>query len=149
MAQTQPHTPQKATRPGSTKSMEKSPSWAHGHFYWNELMTHDVEGTKVFYTKTLGWTFDPMPMDHGTYWVIKVGGDMVGGLFDKSGPNFQGMPDQWISYIAVDDIEARFKKAVAAGAKVMREPFDIKGVGRAAFLREPNGAPICWITPKM
>ena len=50
-------------------------------------------------------------------------------------------------YLAVDDVDARVKKAIAAGAKLMRPIFDVKGVGRIAILTEPGGAGIGWITP--
>ena len=52
-----------------------------------------------------------------------------------------------MSYLAVDDVDARVKKATAAGAKLMRPIFDIPGVGRIAILTEPGGAGIGWITP--
>lgn len=39
--------------------------WAHGTFYWNELMTRDVERAKRFYGDTIGWRFDPMQMPDG------------------------------------------------------------------------------------
>ena len=42
--------------------------WSHGSFYWNELMTRDVEQTKKFYGSSIGWAFDAMPMPNGTYW---------------------------------------------------------------------------------
>ena len=29
--------------------------WTHGNFYWNELMTRDVEKAKKFYGDTIGW----------------------------------------------------------------------------------------------
>ena len=48
--------------------------WSHGNFYWNELMTRDVEKAKRFYGGSVGWTFDAMPMDGDTYWVAKMGG---------------------------------------------------------------------------
>ena len=38
-------------------------------------------------------------------------------------------------------------KAVKAGAKVMKQPFDVPGVGRIAILLESGGAGIGWITP--
>ena len=53
----------------------------HGTFHWNELNTRDTEKAKRFYRETLGWTFDDMPMDFGTYWVAKAGDKIVGGLF--------------------------------------------------------------------
>jgi predicted enzyme related to lactoylglutathione lyase len=82
-----------------------------------------------------------------TYWVAKMGDQPVGGLFDITGPDYKDVPESWMSYIAVDDVDARLKKAVAAGAKVMKQPFDVPGVGRIAVLLEPGGAGVGWITP--
>jgi len=119
----------------------------HGSFHWNELVTRDVEKAKKFYGSTIGWTFDGMPMPDGTYWVAKMGDKPVGGLFPIAGPQWDGVPEHWLPYLAVDDVDARVKKAVAAGAKLMRPAFDIPGVGRIAILTEPGGAGIGWITP--
>jgi hypothetical protein len=121
--------------------------WTHGNFYWNELMTRDAEKAKKFYGDTIGWTFDAMPMPNGTYWVAKLDGKPVGGIFPLDGTEFKGVPEQWMSYLAVDDVDARVKKAAAAGAKVMRGPFDVPNVGRIAMLLEPGGAGIGWMTP--
>jgi predicted enzyme related to lactoylglutathione lyase len=120
----------------------------HGTFYWNELLARNIEGAKKFYSDTLGWSYDAMPMPGGaTYWVAKMGDQPVGGLFDIAGPDYKDMPESWMSYIAVDNVDARLKKAVAAGAKVMKEPFDVPGVGRIAVLLEPGGAGVGWMTP--
>jgi uncharacterized protein len=121
--------------------------WSHGNFYWNELMAHDVERAKTFYSATIGWTFEAMPMPNGTYWVAKMGDKPVGGIFPMMGPEFSSMQEGWASYLAVDDVDARLRTAIAAGAKTMREPFDVPGVGRIAILQEPGGAMIYWITP--
>jgi len=121
--------------------------WSHGHFYWNELMTRDAEKMKKFYADTIGWSFDGMQMPDGTYWVAKMGEQPVGGLFPLAGPQFAGAPEGWMSYLAVDDVDARVKKAEKAGAKLMRPIFDVPGVGRIAILTEPGGAGIGWMTP--
>ena len=122
---------------------------SHGTFYWNELMTRDVEGAKTFYAGTLGWSFDAMPMPGGggTYWVAKMGEEPVGGILDISAPEFGPVPESWMAYIAVDDVDARVKKAVQAGAKLMKPAFDIPGIGRIAILTQPDGAGIGWMTP--
>jgi predicted enzyme related to lactoylglutathione lyase len=83
----------------------------------------------------------------GAYWIAKAGGESVGGLFDISGPDYKGVPESWMSYIAVDDVDERVKKATKAGAKVMKPAFDVPGVGRIAMLLEPGGAGIGWMTP--
>ncbi len=93
---------------------------AHGHFHWNELMTRDLEKAKKFYGSTIGWTFEGMPMPTGTYWVAMMGGKPVGGMFALSSPQFDGVPESWMAYLAVDDVDARVAKATAAGAKLMR-----------------------------
>lgn len=152
MAQTKAHakkTPSAAPPAGKAKvHAAPPPRPAHGAFIWNELMTHDPEAAKAFYSKSIGWHYEPMPMaDGSTYWIIKMGDHMAGGIFHMTGPHFEKMPDQWVSYIGVDDVDARVKKAVAAGARVMREPFDVPKVGRIAYLHQPGGAVICWMTP--
>jgi uncharacterized protein len=120
---------------------------SHGTFYWNELMTRDPEKAKRFYSAAIGWTFDAMSMPFGTYWVAKMNGTPVAGIFPMSGSEFDEVDENWIPYLAVDDVDARLKKATAAGAKAIREPFEIPEVGRIAIVQEPGGAVLAWITP--
>ncbi|WP_421725537.1 VOC family protein [Bauldia sp.] len=120
---------------------------AHGAFHWNELMTRDSAKAKDFYGKTLGWTFEDMPMPEMVYTVIRSGDETVGGMFEMSGPGFDGMPDHWMSYIAVDDIDKRVQALKDAGGTVMREPWDVEGVGRIALVADPGGAAQGWMTP--
>jgi uncharacterized protein len=122
-------------------------SWSHGEFYWNELMTHEVEAAKHFYEKAIGWRFEPMAIPNGTYWVAYRGDDPMGGVFEMKGPDFQGVPEHWMPYVAVDDVDARLKQAKAAGAETRRGPFDVPGVGRIAILRAPGGAMVGFMTP--
>lgn len=123
-------------------------AWSHGTFYWNELLTADPERVKRFYGETIGWTFNAMPMrDGATYWVAMMDGNPVAGIFPTNRPEYQGLPEAWMSYLAVDDVDARAKKAVDAGAKLMRPIFDVPNVGRIAILTEPGGAGVGWMTP--
>ena len=121
---------------------------SHGKFCWNELMTRNVAGAKKFYSDAMGWSFDAMPMGGGmTYWIAKMGDEPVAGIFDISSPEYEDVPERWMPYIAVDDVDARVKKAVKAGAKVMKPAFDVPGVGRIVILTEPGGAGVGWMTP--
>jgi hypothetical protein len=121
---------------------------SHGHFHWNELTTRDAERAKRFYQDTIGWSFEGMPMPQGgTYWVASIGGTPVAGLFPTDGPGCEAIPEGWLPYLAVDDVDARVQKALAAGAKLMRPIFDVPNVGRIALLTEPGGAGIGWMTP--
>jgi predicted enzyme related to lactoylglutathione lyase len=79
--------------------------------------------------------------------VAKQDDKPVGGIFTLSGPDFANVPESWMSYLAVDDVDARVRKATAAGAQLMRPVFDVPGVGRIAILTEPGGAGVGWMTP--
>ena len=126
----------------------QSAAWSHGNFYWNELRTRDAERAKRFYETTIGWTFEPMPMDGGaTYWVAKLGDKPVAGLFPLKSPQYDDVPESWMSFLAVDDVDKRVAKALKAGAKLVMPVFDVPNVGRIAMLREPGGAGIGWMTP--
>jgi uncharacterized protein len=121
---------------------------AHGHFHWNELLARNIEGAKDFYAKAIGWSYQPMAMaDGATYWLAMLDGQPVAGMFPIDRPEFDGMPECWMSYLAVDDVDARVNKALAAGAKLMKPIFDVPGVGRIAVLTEPGGAGVGWMTP--
>lgn len=118
----------------------------HGQFYWNELITPEVEKAKAFYAQTLGWTYETMPMPAGEYVLARQGENMAGGIM-KTPPDMGGAPSQWYAYIAVDDVDARVAAATKAGATLLQPVFDVEGVGRIAMLKDPAGAVIGWITP--
>jgi hypothetical protein len=127
---------------------KQAATWSHGRFYWNERLTRDVEGVKRFYSETIGWTFERMSTpDNKPYWIARIADHAVAGVFDTSGPELAGVPEAWMAYLAVDDVDARVKKATAAGATLMRPIFDVPHVGRIAILTEPGGAGIGWMTP--
>ena len=121
---------------------------SHGHFQWNELRTRNAERAKKFYSETIGWTFEASKTPDGaTYWVAQMNGHPVAGLFSLDDPRFDGVHESWISFLAVDNVDARVTKATAAGAKLVMPIFDVPEVGRIAMLLEPSGAGIGWMTP--
>lgn len=138
-----------ASKSGATKSTAKQlRPWSHGEFYWNELRTRDAERAKAFYAESVGWSFEPSSTPDGdTYWVATLHGKPVAGLFPLDSPRFDGVPESWISFLAVDDVDARVAKALEAGARLVMPMCDIPGVGRIAMLQEPSGAGVGWITP--
>jgi len=52
-------------------------------------MTRDVEGAKAFYGEMVGWRFEAMPVEGGTYWVCQDGEEPVGGILDISAARFE------------------------------------------------------------
>ena len=119
-----------------------------GTFHWNELMTSDAEAAKDYYGQTVGWSFDAMPMEQGgTYWICMSGDKPCGGIMDMPDAAPDGTPPHWFTYLAVDGLEARIDKAKAMGGTVLRDPFEVPGIGTIAIMQDPQGARMGWITP--
>jgi predicted enzyme related to lactoylglutathione lyase len=110
-----------------------------GAVTWNELLTSDADSAAQFYSKALGVEIEKMPMPGMEYTLIKVDGNMVAGIMNKT-PEMGPVPSHWAVYFAVDDTDAMVKKAESLGAKVMVPPQDIPEVGRFAVLQDPQGA---------
>jgi len=122
----------------------------HGHVLWTELNTHHVEAAKAFYGAAFGWTFEAMPIaDGSTYLLAKpVGAETpVAGIFEMSDPAFEGMPDHWLSYFGVADIDAALARVPALGGQILRPAWDIPDVGRIAIVRGATGAGEGWMMP--
>jgi len=52
----------------------------------------------------------------------------------------QGVPPNWLSYISVTNADEATEKAKAAGATILKEPFDVMTVGRMSVVQDPTGA---------
>ena len=132
----------------SKPAQDMSPPWAHGTFCWNELRTRDAQAAMTFYRESIGWTFERTATPDGMdYWLAMESGKPVAGLFQLTSAQFDCVPESWMSFLAVDDVDARVAKAEKAGAKLMMPTFDVPNVGRIAMLLEPSGAGIGWMTP--
>ena len=121
-------------------------TFGDGVFVWDELATSDVEAAKSFYREVFGWTTADMDMGGGfTYTLFK----RAGGEADAGGAMPLGdIPaPRWMPYIAPDDIDATAAKAKQLGATILREPWDIEGVGRLAIVQDPTGAVFGLIKP--
>ena len=80
----------------------------------------------------------------GDYRLLVADGRPVAGM---TGPRAgsatwpSGGPEgHWVPYFGTDDVEAAVERATSGGGTVLVEPVDIPGWGRAAVLRDPDGA---------
>ena len=123
--------------------MTDAKRWSRGEFCWYELGTTDVAGAKRFYGGMFGWGHEDVPMgEAGTYSIWKREGQPLGGLYKLEGPMFAGAPPHWMAYVAVDAVDADADRAKSLGGQVIMGPHDVPGVGRMAFVRDPQGAVI-------
>ncbi|MBA4747311.1 MAG: VOC family protein [Sphingopyxis sp.] len=113
----------------------------HGDFIWYELMTPDAEAAQGFYGGLLGWTFKDSGTPGMDYRLFSAGAAEVGGVMPLTSDMLSGgAHPMWAGYIGVDDVDATVAAIKAAGGSVHMEPWDVPGVGRIAFVADPQGA---------
>lgn len=117
-----------------------------GSFCWNELGTRDPAAAKEFYGAVFGWTPRDLEMERdgeagagGTYTEWLRGEDSVGGMLDLSGRVPDEVPPHWLTYFAVENIDAALETIKGAGGGVAFGPVDIPA-GRFAVVHDPQGA---------
>lgn len=121
-----------------------------GQFVWHDLMTNDVPKAMHFYTELLGWEYQ---IEHssnfvwkpgkGEYPLIMANGEAHGGFIEIE----HKTPSHWVGYVMVEDVDSVTSKSSELEATIVREPFDVPGVGRSSVIKDPEGAIICPFVP--
>jgi uncharacterized protein len=111
-----------------------------GKFVWHDLTTEDPAASKKFYAALLGWEYSETTVLGRPYSVARLGKTPVAGIHPPN-PDRGKTASHWLSYMSVPDVEATVTKAKAAGGDVLAGPLDVGTVGRAAVLKDPQGAP--------
>lgn len=122
-----------------------------------EIHASDPQRLIDFYSSLLGWTFTKFgDLD---YWAIGTGEGSIevgtaghginGGLTQRRGPSPEiGAPVAGANVvIGVDDVDATFTKGIELGAVGALPPADMPGVGRLAYLIDPDGNIFGFISP--
>src|SRR5205823_14635113 len=93
---------------------------APGTFCWPELATSDQEGAKRFYTSLFGWTFTDHEMGpSGLYAMFEKDGKEVGAVYTINAEQKKaGVPPNWGSYVAVENVDDAAKRAAKLGGKI-------------------------------
>jgi len=125
---------------GSTAPAEPAAT-IPGKFVWHDLTTDDSAACKKFYASLLGWEYVDTTVLGRPYTVARIGKIPVGGIHAPNPDRAGKTPAHWLSYMSVADVDAAVAKAKAGGGGVLAGPLDIDTRGRAAVLRDPQGAP--------
>lgn len=112
-----------------------------GSFIWHELAAGNWEHAVPFYIDVLGAEKAEVPMEGGSFTMLRVDGQYVAGFRDQEDEN---STPRWEVYFGIADTDAGIATARASGAKLLVEPFDVEGIGRMAMLSDPQGA-VFWI----
>ena len=111
-----------------------------GSFCWIELGTTDASAAKQFYTSLFGWTVNENSMgEMGIYYIFQKNGEDAAAMY-QIGPQQEGMPPNWLSYVAVESADAATEKAKSLGGNVVHGPFDVMEYGRMTVIADPQGA---------
>ena len=115
---------------------------APGSFCWIELATTDQAAAKSFYTSLFGWTFNEFPMGpSGMYTIFRLQDrDAAAAYTMMPEQSAQGIPPNWLLYVAVSSADDAAARATQLGGKVLGGPFDVMDVGRMAVVQDPTGA---------
>jgi predicted enzyme related to lactoylglutathione lyase len=121
--------------------------YPHGSICWTELATQDAEAAKKFYSELLGWKLETSQAAGMNYTEIVVGDKHVGGIYqlDPECEQQANAPSRWMSYVAVDDVDAAAGRVEELGGRVVMQPMDIPNVGRFCIISDPTGATISLI----
>ncbi len=116
-----------------------------GSFCWIELATTDQNAAKDFYSSLFGWTADDSPIGPSEFYTIfKLDGrDAAAGYTLRADQRAQGVPPNWMIYIAVKSADEAAIKAKQLGGTVVMPPFDVMDFGRMAVIQDPTGAHFC------
>jgi uncharacterized protein len=116
-----------------------------GSFCWIELATNDQKAAKNFYGSLFGWTARDNPMGpDAVYTIFQLEGrDAAAGYTIRADQLVQGMPPNWMIYIAVDNADRTADKVKQLGGTALGPAFDAGEFGRMAVLQDPTGAHFC------
>jgi uncharacterized protein len=106
-----------------------------------DIYVDDVERAIAFYQTVFGWTIQKVEwMD---YWLIKTGEGQPGidgGLGKRTSPTRGDIPQfGYTCTVDVEDVNAAFEAALAAGGTEVHRPGPIPGVGYMAYVRDTEG----------
>lgn len=111
-----------------------------GEFSWHELLTSDYQAAFAFYQALFGWQkTEQLDMgDMGVYFMFGLGGQSMGGMYNKSPgtPNAVG----WCCYAQVADAVKAARVAARSGGKICNGPMQVPGGSWIAQLMDPQGA---------
>ena len=106
-----------------------------------DIYVDDVDRAVAFYQTVFGWSIEKVEwMD---YWLIKTGEEgrgIDGGLGKRTSPTQWDIPQfGYTCTVDVEDVNAMFEAALAAGGTEVHRPGPIPGVGYMAYVRDTEG----------
>ena len=109
-------------------------------FCWNGIVSTDAAAAKTFYADTIGWVAADHTFPSGETTTMLFTGEQPRGHLRA--PQSDGEPNQWTSYLRVEDVAASAAAAEANGGGVLMPATDIDP-GTFAVVTSPSGSVLC------
>jgi predicted enzyme related to lactoylglutathione lyase len=116
-----------------------------GKVIWAELVTPKLNEAEHFYAGLFGWTFKEQAPADSHYAVALLNGEPVAGMIHHPLREGEKRQPYWLTFIAVQDVDAVERIAVSNGGKIVVAPRTYSLRGRQAVLTDPQGAPFAII----
>ena len=108
----------------------------HGHITHTELSSNEPEATRKWCVEVFPWTFQPaFASPAGDYHLFAYSDRGGGGIRKTAGGEHPGSTPT----VHVDDTDATYSAAPAAGAESVAEPHDVMPGVRIGVVRAPGG----------
>jgi uncharacterized protein len=122
--------------------LNSPPSSEHhvGKVVWADLVTPNLSAAEKFYGGLFGWTFQNIRAGDSDYVVAVCDGRPIAGLVEKPISVTDRRQSAWLTFIAVRDVDATKRTALAHKAKLVADSVTYSMRGRQAILADPEGA---------
>ncbi|HVO51802.1 MAG TPA: VOC family protein [Thermoanaerobaculia bacterium] len=111
-----------------------------GKFVWFDLLTNDAKAAEAYYGGLFGWTFEVLKDHEPPYKIIRDKGQPIGGVVDMTTRKEQLPESTWLGYVSVPDVDAAAAAFKEKGGAVLKAPFDVARLARAAVVTDPQHA---------
>jgi len=114
-----------------------------GSVAWFDLTVPNAEDVRDFYSRVIGWKFEPVSMAEGEYsdYNMKApeSGLTVTGVCHKRGVNAD-LPARWLLYFTVENIDRSMEECRTNGGKIIAGPKNMGKYGKYCVVEDPAGA---------
>jgi len=132
-----------------TNSMAKNNQPA-GQLVWHDLITYDIEAARRFYGGLFGWKFEKSaPREGHPYVLAKLDRRYAGGLLQIARPARDQQYARWLGYMTVSNIDTALSTTYSDGGGVIETTRNLGEVGKAAAIKDPEGAVLGLIETRM
>ena len=101
----------------------------------------NAEEIRDFYSKVVGWKPEPLSMGEYNDFVMNTPETKTAttGICHSRGGNV-GLPQQWLIYITVENIDESIQSCIKLGGKIIGELKNYAGMGRYCVIKDLAGA---------